>query len=93
MNCYQFTLILSEREDSEVDAESLYSQFDDGTLVTSNGATRIEFDREAESLSDAIRSAIEDVEKTRFRVAHVETPESHVIDEINAELVSTSGRD
>lgn len=86
----RFTLILNDRDASEADAESLYSHFDDGTLITSNGVTRIEFEREAASLSDAIHSAIEDVERTRFRVAHVETPESHVIEEINAELVTTN---
>ena len=92
MNTYRFTLILSEPEQSEADADALYAQFNDGTLVTSEETTRIEFDRDAASLIDAIHSAIADVERTRFRVAFVETPESHVIDEINAELVATNGQ-
>jgi hypothetical protein len=92
MTTFQFTLILSERENSDADAESLYAQFDDGTLITTSGVTRIEFEREAMSLSEAIHSAIDDVERTRFRVAQVETAESHVIDEINAELMSATGR-
>lgn len=87
---YRFTLILVEREDSEADADELYAQFNDGSLITSEGVTRIEFDREAGSLGEAIHSAIQDVKRTRFRVAHAETPESHVIEEINAELVATS---
>lgn len=88
MNTYRFTLILADREDSEGDAEELYSQFDDGTLITSGGVTRIKFDREASSLPDAVESAITDVERTRFRVSHVETEESHIIDEINADLMT-----
>lgn len=93
MTTYRFTLILAEREESEADADELYAQFDDGTLITSGGVTRIEFDRQADDLSEAIHSAIQDVERTRFRVAHAETRESHVIEEINAELMSASGRD
>ncbi|MBL8849352.1 MAG: hypothetical protein JNG89_06695 [Planctomycetaceae bacterium] len=89
MTSFQFTLILAEPEESEVDADALYAQFNDGTLITSEGVTRIEFDREAASLSEAIHSAIGDVENTRFRVAHVETPESHVVEGINAELLAS----
>jgi hypothetical protein len=93
MNTYRFTLVLTEREESEDDADVLYAQFNDGSLITSEGVTRIEFDRTAESLQDAVRSAVADVERTRFRVAHVETPESHIVEEINAELMATaSGR-
>jgi phage baseplate assembly protein gpV len=88
MKSYRFTLILAEREDSEGDADELYAQFDDGTLITCEGVTRVEFDREAASLSEAIHTAIADVERTRFRVGHVETPETHVVDEINAELMA-----
>ena len=91
MQTYRFTLVLTECEESEDDAESLYSQFDDGSLITSEGVTRIEFDRDANSLREAVSSAIGDVERTRFRVARVETPESHVVEEINAELMATSG--
>lgn len=90
---YRFTVVLTEREQSEADADNLYAQFNDGSIVTSDGVTRIDFDREAGNLSDAIHSAITDVERTRFRVAHVETPESHVVDEINAALMTTSGHD
>jgi hypothetical protein len=90
MQTYRFTLVLTEREESEDDAEDLYSRFDDGSLITSEGVTRIEFDRGANSLREAVSSAIGDVERTRFRVARVETPESHVVEEINAELMSTA---
>jgi hypothetical protein len=89
MSIHRFTIVLAEREASEVDAEILYAQFNDGTLITSEGVTRIEFDRESASLSEAIHSAIADVEHSRFRIAHVETPESHVVEEINAELLAS----
>lgn len=89
MKEHQFTLILSEPEQSEDDANELYACFNDGSLITSGGVTRIEFDREAASLRDAIRSAVADVEGTKFRVARVESDQDeHVIAEINAELVA-----
>jgi hypothetical protein len=89
MNEYQFTLILSEPEQSEDDVDELYSRFNDGSLITSAGVTRIEFDREAPSLREAILSAIDDVEKTRFRVARVESDQDRrVTADINAELVA-----
>lgn len=90
MTTCRFTLTLAEREESETEADELYGQFDDGTLITSGGVTRIEFNREAGNLSEAIRSAIEAVERTQFRVAQVETPESYLIEEINADVSSAA---
>lgn len=89
VNTYEFTLILTAPEESEDDVEALYSQFNDGTIITSNRVTRIEFDREAESLRVAILSAIADVERAGFHVARVESELAETINTINADLAAS----
>lgn len=66
MITYRFTLVLAELVDSEADADRLYARFNDGTLITTNGVTWIEFDREAANLSEAIDSAVEEIENVPF---------------------------
>ena len=90
MNTYEFTLVLSEPEQSEDDAEALYAQFNDGSIITSGGITWIEFEREASSLREAIQSAIADVERAGFQVARVESETVETIAAINAELAGAS---
>ena len=87
---FEFTLVLTERDDSLDDADALYEAgCSDGLVSTSEGVTRIDFGREAPSLADAVRSAIVDVEKTRFRVARIESEFARVIERINEELAQT----
>src|SRR5690349_9723560 len=62
MTSYEFTLKLN-RAVTPDEAEALYALFDDGTIETGPDITRIDFDREAPSLSAAIVSAAFDVEK------------------------------
>ena len=73
MKKYEFTLVLATSEESEADANRLYEAgCDDATIVTRNGVTYIAFDREADSLESAIRSATADVRTAGFEVARVE---------------------
>jgi hypothetical protein len=70
---HEFTLILTRPEESESDADRLFGAgCDDGSISTSEGVTRIDFHREAESLETAIRSAVGDVNKAGFQVARIE---------------------
>lgn len=84
MNKYEFTLILAASlELTEDIADALFAAgCDDGTPGTCNGVFSIDFHREAASLEDAIRSAIEDVRTAGYDVARVE---------IEAEAVALSG--
>ena len=91
MSSFEFTLVLAVPEESEDDAGALYAQFDDGSIITSGGVTRIEFDREAPNLREAIRSAIDDVERAGFQVVRVESEIAETIAAINAELAGASG--
>ena len=62
-------------------AESLYACFADGAIVSSNGCTRISFGREANTLQDAIRSAVNDVRRENLDVDRVEIEEQDLIQE------------
>ena len=66
-----FTLVLNS-DPSEDDADRLYAAFNDGTISTIAGVPQIHFHREANSLEEAIRSAIADVRSTGFDVERVE---------------------
>ena len=71
MKEHEFTLILSGELD-EKEADHLYKTFNDGTLSTFEGNSKIEFHRQADSLEQAIRSAIGDVRSAGIDIARVE---------------------
>jgi hypothetical protein len=71
MKEHEFTLVLSD-DPSDDAAERLYATFDDGTISTSGGVATIAFHRERESLEEAIRSAIGDVQVCGLTVKRVE---------------------
>jgi len=73
MKTYEFSLVLTAAEVTNDDCDALYEAgCDDGTVVTREGVTYVAFDREAESLEDAIRSATTQVRAAGFDVARVE---------------------
>ncbi len=70
---YNFSLVLTAPELTNDDCGALYEAgCDDGTVVTRDGVTRVAFDREAESLEEAIRSATAQVRAAGFQVTKVE---------------------
>ena len=72
---YGFTVVLTTATLSVDDCGALYEAgCDDGTIVTRKGVTFITFDRKAESLEQAIRSATGDVRAAGFDVQRVEMP-------------------
>jgi hypothetical protein len=73
MQTYTFTVILGEQTEMTEDlAEALAAAgCDDGLAGSSSGVAAVIFDREAESLEQAVRSAIADVEKAGCRAAWV----------------------
>lgn len=74
MRQYDFTLIFEEFLELTVElADALYAAgCDDGTPGTANGVLFVDFHREAATLEEAIRSAIEDVRAAGYDVARVE---------------------
>ncbi|MEW4571175.1 hypothetical protein AB1L88_25165 [Tautonia sp. JC769] len=71
---YSFTLTLSGVSVITVEmADALFAAgCDDATPASRGGMVSIAFDRDAESLGDAVGSAIRDVERAGFKVARVE---------------------
>lgn len=71
---YSFVLVLDGPEEPGPEAQdALYEAgCDDAILVRQNGATLLDFDREAPSLREAVVSAIRDVERAGFHVVRVE---------------------
>ncbi len=70
---YAFSVVLAVAEVTNEDCDALYEAgCDDGTVVTREGVTYVAFDREAESLEEAIRSAAMQVKAAGFEVARME---------------------
>jgi len=74
MTCYRFVVILRGLDVIDDDlANALYEAgCDDGSPFSSDGVAAVGFDREADSLESAIRSAVADVQKTGCTVQKVE---------------------
>lgn len=74
MQTYEFTVILTGVEEVDDDlADALYAAgCDDGTPHSSGGVAGVAFDRDAESLEAAIRSAIANVQSAGCIVERVE---------------------
>jgi hypothetical protein len=88
--CHSFMLILSGIDDITTDIEN--KLFDagcgDATLGIREGVPYLAFDREADSLADAINSAIADVNNSRlgFEIVRVVLAGEETISVINAYL-------
>ena len=87
MKVHRFTLILAGlSEMTEAMANALYeSGCDDGSPGSSSGLAHVAFDRQADSLEEAIRSAVSDVRKAGLSVERVQ-----IDDDALTELVDTS---
>ncbi len=73
MKTYEFSLVLTTSELTDDDCGTLFEAgCEDGTVVTRGGVTYIAFDREAESLEVAIRSATANVRAAGFEIVRVE---------------------
>ena len=73
MQTYTFTVVLGDQAEMTEDlAEALAAAgCDDGLAGSSGGVASVIFDRQAESLEEAVRSAIADVQKAGCRTAWV----------------------
>jgi hypothetical protein len=89
MSAYQFRLIVSGVAEitSEL-ADALYGATGgDIEFNMCNGVAYVEFDRTANTLNDAVSSAIAQVENTGVRVVRVDSDAANTIAKINAELL------
>lgn len=90
MECYSFTLVLSGFEEiTEAIENALFDAgCDDALLGVHSGSPYLAFDREAESLEEAIKSAIKNVEGCgqNIQVVRVIPPGADTMETINAYL-------
>ncbi len=79
MRTFDFKLVLDQSRVEEAEADALYAHCKDGTLISAGTTTYLDFDREAATLDDAVRSAIADVNAAGFRARWRQTawPHSH----------------
>jgi hypothetical protein len=71
MKEHEFTLVLTA-DPTDEEADERYGRFNDGTISTIAGVPQIHFHRDAASLEDAIRSAVNDVRSTGIDIQRVE---------------------
>jgi transcriptional regulator with XRE-family HTH domain len=92
MKSYEFTLVLhGAAEPTRALEDALFqSGCDDATLSRRHGVLQLEFARDAESLKDAILSAIADVRRAEAGVVVAQVDESHLVTQ--AEIARRSGR-
>ena len=81
MQTYTFTVVLGDQTEMTEDfAEALAAAgCDDGLAGSSGGVASVIFDRQAESLEEAVRSAIADVQKAGCRAAWVRIEAQDVV--------------
>ena len=81
MQTYTFTLVLRDQTEMTEDlAEALAAAgCDDGLAGSSGGVAAVIFDREAESLEQAVRSAIADVQKAGCHAAWVKIEPQDIV--------------
>ena len=74
MQTYGFTFTIKDHSVcSNEMAEAIYANGgDDASVGSSGGAVHVAFDREADSLDEAIKSAVRDLAKAGYQVSHVE---------------------
>lgn len=80
MTKYEFSVVLDgDHELTDEIADELFAAgCSDGSPGTCDGVFVIDFHREGASLEAAIRSAVADVERAGYRVAHIEI-ERHAV--------------
>ncbi len=61
MKLYNFTITIEESIDNLDVLDAFYGKLQDASVASGDGRTYIHFDREADSLDDALHSAIADL--------------------------------
>ncbi len=85
MKTYTFTIAVTDQtaDGFEDLAEALYEAgCDDATVSLCEGTVSIDFDREAETMDEALRSAVKQVESVGCVVARVEIEDLATIREV-----------
>lgn len=86
---FTFTVVLGGVEglSEQLKSKLVEAGCDDASLASRDGAVFLKFGREAESLSGAVGSAIDDIETAGYRIASIDIQEPD-IDPLQAELAA-----
>jgi len=92
MHTYDFTLYLQGVDEATLDmADRLFAAgCDDATVGASGGIVHVEFMREADSLREAIESAIVNVRSAGYEIARVGSDDWETINAVNSEMQAAS---
>jgi hypothetical protein len=71
MKVFGFTIAIDEFVDNLDAIDVFYGKTADASVAASEGKTLIHFDREAESLDAALRSAVADVQDAGWQVCEI----------------------
>ena len=87
MRLHYFTIILKDLpEMTEAAASALFEAgCDDCTPGSRDGVSQVDFDREAASLEDAIRSAVRDIRRAGFEPARVEIDRDDLVELVESQ--------
>lgn len=91
-NTYQFTLVLKDVDENTVGLEDTLFEAgcDDALINYRDGTVYIDFDREAESLKEAVMSAIKNIEKSLGKIVASVAPEDWVTESDIAKRTSNT---
>ena len=71
MKVFEFTIAIDQYVDDLGAIDAFYGKTDDASVAASEGKTLIHFDREADSLDEALRSAVADVQDAGWQVCEI----------------------
>jgi hypothetical protein len=71
MQVYAFTFTLDQLVEDEAAIDEFYGRTGDVTMVDSDARTELQFDRQASTLDEALRSAWCDVQASGWKVASI----------------------
>jgi len=90
MVTFDFKVVLDKAKIDEAGADALYARCKDGTLITAAGITYMDLDRQANSLDEAVRSAIADINAAGFHVVRIEIEADWALWSLVVSLASSS---
>ncbi len=71
MKVFAFTISIDQYVDDLDTIDAFYGKTADASVAVSEGKTLIHFDREADSLDEALRSAVSDVQEAGWQACEI----------------------
>ena len=71
MKVFEFTITIDQYVEDLDAIDAFYGKTGDASVAGSNGKTMIHFDREADSLDDALRRAVAEVQREGWEICEI----------------------